>query len=61
MSVKKTAARAAGTAALMSDEVLIGKAGYEWTLNHIIAAASPEELFRTRFHEIAPAGAKETV
>lgn len=51
----------AGTAALMSDEVLIGKAGYEWTLNHIIAAANPEELFRTRFHDVAPAGAKETV
>jgi hypothetical protein len=39
----------AGTAALMSDEVLIGKPGYEWTLNHVIAFDRPVEPFRTRF------------
>jgi hypothetical protein len=38
----------AGAAALMSDEILIGKAGYVWTLNHVIPAASPTELFRSR-------------
>ena len=51
----------AGTAALMSDEILIGKAGYEWTLNHVIPAASPTELFRTKHHVVAGAPAKETV
>jgi hypothetical protein len=39
----------AGAAALMSDEVLTGKPGYEWTLNHIMPVGDPEELFRTRF------------
>ncbi len=39
----------AGAAALMSDEVLIGEPGYEWTLNHTIAVRDPLELFRTRF------------
>jgi hypothetical protein len=39
----------AGAAALMSDEVLTGKPGYEWTLNHVIPVASATELFRTRF------------
>ncbi len=34
----------AGTAALMMDEVLRGKAGYEWTLNHVLPLADPLEL-----------------
>ena len=38
----------AGAAALMADEVLAGKPGYEWTLNHVIPVASATELFRTR-------------
>lgn len=42
----------AGAAALMSDEVLIGEPGYEWTLNHPIEARDPMELFRTRFATI---------
>ena len=36
----------AGTAALMADEVLIGKPGYEWTLNHTIAVKDASELFK---------------
>lgn len=39
----------AGAAALMSDEVLVGEAGYEWTLNHTIEVEDPMELFRTRY------------
>jgi hypothetical protein len=39
----------AGAAALMSDEVLTGKPGYEWTLNHVMPVKDPCELFRTRF------------
>lgn len=39
----------AGAAALMSDEVLTGKPGYEWTLNHVMPAQDARELFRTRF------------
>ena len=34
----------AGTAALMMDEVLRGKPGYEWTLNHVMPLADPLEL-----------------
>jgi hypothetical protein len=29
----------------MSDEVLAGKPGYEWTLNHVLAVKNPLELF----------------
>ena len=36
----------AGTAALMMDEVLRGKPGYEWTVNHVVAVRDPRELFR---------------
>lgn len=36
----------AGTAALMSDEVLRARPAYEWTLNHVIAVQDPSELFR---------------
>ena len=35
----------AGAAALMSDEVLVGEAGYRWTLNHVIEVADSLELF----------------
>jgi len=34
----------AGTAALMMDEVLRGKAGYEWTVSHVLPLADPLEL-----------------
>src|SRR5256712_7328423 len=34
----------AGTAALMMDEVLRGKSGYEWTVNHVLPLADPLEL-----------------
>lgn len=37
----------AGTAALMSDEVLHARPAYRWTVNHAIAVSAPEELFRT--------------
>jgi len=39
----------AGAAALMSDEILVGKPGYEWTLNHVLPVRDPSELFRTEF------------
>lgn len=35
----------AGTAALMMDEILHGKPGYEWTLNHVLPVSDPFELF----------------
>jgi len=34
----------AGTAALMMDEILRGKPGYEWTVNHVLPLADPLEL-----------------
>ena len=34
----------AGAAALMSDEVLVGEAGYRWTLNHVIEVRHSAEL-----------------
>ena len=37
----------AGAAAMMSDEILIGRAGYQWTLNHVMAVDDPYELFPT--------------
>ena len=37
----------AGAAALMSDEILVGKPGYEWTLNHVLPVRDASELFRT--------------
>jgi hypothetical protein len=42
----------AGAAALMADEVLVGKPGFEWTLNHITPVKDPSELFRTAFHTV---------
>ena len=38
----------AGAAALMSDEVLVGEAGYRWTLNHVIEVRHATELFTSR-------------
>jgi hypothetical protein len=34
----------AGTAALMMDEVMRGKPGYEWTVNHVLPLDDPLEL-----------------
>ncbi|MBI4182902.1 MAG: acyclic terpene utilization AtuA family protein [Proteobacteria bacterium] len=42
----------AGTAAIMSDEVLHARPAYEWTLNHIIKAKDQSEFFSTRFETI---------
>jgi hypothetical protein len=42
----------AGAAALMSDEILVGEAGYEWTLNHTIEVGDPMELFRSRLFTV---------
>ena len=39
----------AGAAALMSDEILIGRAGYQWTLNHVMAVDNPHDLFTTSY------------
>lgn len=50
----------AGAAAMMSDEILIGEPGYEWTLNHLIPVADPLELFRFRYHRV-DANAREEV
>ena len=49
----------AGAAALMSDEILTGKPGYEWTLNHILPVADASELFRTEFSEVDGGAAKK--
>lgn len=38
----------AGAAAMMSDEILVGEAGYEWTLNHTIEVGDVMELVRIR-------------
>jgi len=42
----------AGTAAIMSDEVLHARPAYEWTMNHVVEVTDPRELFRTRFETI---------
>lgn len=42
----------AGTAAVMSDEVLHARPAYEWTLNHVIKAKSQDEFFTSRFETI---------
>ena len=36
----------------MSDEILVGEAGYEWTLNHTIEVGDPMELFRSRLFTV---------
>ena len=41
--------RNSSAAALMSDEILIGKPGYEWTLNHVMPVRDAAELFRPEF------------
>jgi hypothetical protein len=46
----------AGTAAIMSDEVLHARPAYQWTLNHVIEVADPRELFRTRVETIPGGG-----
>ncbi|MCC7049767.1 MAG: glutamate mutase, partial [Alphaproteobacteria bacterium] len=51
----------AGAAALMSDEILIGEAAYEWTLNHVIEVKNAMELFRTRSMTVDGSGLKEAV
>lgn len=51
----------AGAAALMSDEILIGEAAYEWTLNHVIEVKNPMELFKTRNLIVDGSGLKEAV
>jgi hypothetical protein len=48
----------AGAAALMSDEILIGKPGYEWTLNHVMPVRDASELFRTEFSTVGGAARK---
>ncbi|MBI4182900.1 MAG: acyclic terpene utilization AtuA family protein [Proteobacteria bacterium] len=47
----------AGAAAMMSDEILIGEPGYEWTLNHVVMVSGPGDLVRTRHHRIADGAA----
>ncbi len=42
----------AGTAALMMDEVLRGKPGYEWTVNHVLPLADPLELTTVKLETV---------
>jgi len=42
----------AGTAALMMDEVLRGKPGYEWTVNHVLPIGDPLELTAIAIEEV---------
>lgn len=42
----------AGTAALMMDEMLRGKDGYEWTINHVLPLEDPLELFTIKTEEV---------
>lgn len=49
----------AGTAALMSDEILIGEPGYVWTLNHVLPVADASELFTTTFVTVDASKTKE--
>lgn len=49
----------AGAAALMSDEILVGKPGYEWTLNHVMPVADAAELFRTEMGVVDGTAAKK--
>lgn len=42
----------AGTAALMSDEILVARPAYEWTINHVVPVASPTEFFSTHLIDI---------
>lgn len=49
----------AGTAALMSDEILVGEPGYEWTLNHTMQVENVMELFRIRYEVVDAKTVKE--
>lgn len=42
----------AGAAAFLSDEVLPARAGYRWTMHHIIEVDDPLELFRTEYEHV---------
>jgi acyclic terpene utilization AtuA family protein len=42
----------AGTAALMMDEVLRGKPGYEWTVNHVLPLSDPLELVKVKLETV---------
>ncbi|MFO7172092.1 MAG: acyclic terpene utilization AtuA family protein [Bacillota bacterium] len=44
----------AGTAALMSDEVLVARPAYEWTLNHALPVDDPLELFQIHLITVEP-------
>ena len=39
----------AGAAALLSDEILIGEPGYEWTLNHVIEIKNSMDLCKIEY------------
>ena len=51
----------AGAAALMSDEVLIGEAGYRWTLNHVLEVRHSSELFTSKTMTIGAPAVAEAV
>lgn len=51
----------AGAAALMSDEVLVGEAGFRWTLNHVIEVRHSAELFTSKTMTIGATAVAETV
>jgi len=42
----------AGTAAMMSDEAILTKPAYEWTVNHLVPVSDPLELFEIHFEEV---------
>ena len=44
----------------MSDEVLVGEAGYEWTLNHVIEVRHSAELFTSKTMTIGATAVAET-
>ncbi len=50
----------AGAAGLMSDEILVGEPGYEWTLNHVMPVENVMELFRIK-HETVDANTVKEV
>ncbi len=42
----------AGTAAMMSDEAILTKPAYEWTMNHVMPVSDPLELFEIHYEEV---------
>lgn len=50
----------AGAAALMNDEVLVGHAGYEWTLNHVIAVDDRLALTSTKHRTVDGGASRKT-